>query len=211
MPVRLTCLSYGLEMKRHCFKILLLMELCFSAAAQNAPARINLVVVEGEGVSTGIRQRVAHDPVVLVEDDDHRPVPGAAVVFALPVSGASGEFVNGAKNYTVVTGSDGHATAPGLKTNDVPGKLQIYVTASYRGLRARSLINETVEAAAGAKPRSPEVRSSKSGNTWKWVLLGVAAAGGAGAGIYLQHHSSSTAAPSPISISTGTVVFGSPR
>jgi hypothetical protein len=147
-----------------------------------------------------------------VEDDDHRPVAGAAVVFALPVSGASGEFVNGAKNYTVVTGADGQATAVGLRTNDIPGKLQIYVTASYRGMRARALINQVVEAPAGAKPRSPEVHTSHSGGKLKWVLLGVAAAGGAGAGIYFQQHNKSTsAAPTPISISTGTVVFGSAR
>src|SRR5204862_7661711 len=104
--------------------------------------RIELVVMQGEGVTTGVRQRVAHDPVVKLEDDDHRPIAGAAVVFALPVSGASGEFFNGAKNLTAVTDENGLAVARGLRTNDVPGKLQIYVTASYRGLRARALIGQ---------------------------------------------------------------------
>jgi hypothetical protein len=199
-------------MKHHFFTSLLLMGLCFPGAAQMVPARLSLVVVEGEGASTGVHQRVARDPVVLVEDDDHRPVAGAAVVFALPVSGASGEFVNGAKNYTVVTGADGQATAVGLKTNDIPGKLQIYVTASYRGMRARALINQSVEAAAGMKSKSPEIRTSHSGGKLKWVLLGVAAAGGAGAGIYYQqHHTSAATQTTPISISTGTVVFGSAR
>jgi hypothetical protein len=198
-------------MKRHFITCLLLLGLCISGAAQLIPARLSIVVVEGEGATTGLRQRVAKDPVVLVEDDDHRPVAGAAVVFALPVSGASGEFVNGAKNYTVVTGADGQATAVGLKTHDIPGKLQIYVTASYRGMRARALINQTIEAPAGARPRPAEVQTSHSSGKWKWVLLGVAAAGGAGAGIYFQHHNSTPAAPTPISISTGTVVFGSAR
>jgi hypothetical protein len=200
-------------MKRHFFESLLLMGLCFSAAAQNVPARINILVVEGEGATIGARQRPAHDPVVLVEDDDHRPVPGAAVVFVLPVSGPSGEFVNGTKNYTVVTGQDGQATASGLKTNDNPGKLQIYVTASFRGLRARTLINDVIEAPAKPKTSEVHVSSAKSSGKWKWVLLGVAAAGGAGAAFYFEHRNTTSTAsnPSATSISVGTVSFGSPR
>jgi hypothetical protein len=130
------------------------------------------------------------------------------VVFALPVSGTSGEFSNGTKSLTLVTDKSGLAVAHGLKTNEIPGKLQIYVTASYRTLRSRALINQLVEAAPGTKVRGPELQTSKSGGKWKWVLLGVAAAGGAGAGVYL---SSRTTSSSPVSISTGTVVFGSPR
>ena len=178
------------------------------AIAQNVPARIDVIVVEGEGVTTNARERVAHDPVVRVEDDDHRPVAGAAVVFVLPVSGPSGEFLNGARTLPVVTDNDGLAAARGLRTNEVPGKLQIYVTASYRGLRARALINHFIAAPPGAAKPAPIVRSSHSSGKWKWILLGVAAAGGAGAGIYFGRGSST---PAPISISTGTVAFGSPR
>src|ERR1041384_280366 len=121
---------------RNFVKSLLPLALCCwlwldTARAPNVPAHISIVVVEGEGASNAVRQRVAHDPVVQVEDDDHRPVPGAVVVFALPVSGASGEFFDGARNLTVLTDDNGRAAARGLKTNDVPGKLQIYVTASY--------------------------------------------------------------------------------
>lgn len=203
-------------MKHHLWKGLLPLGLCFlisfdclpAALAQSLPARINIVVVEGEGATNTVRQRVSHDPVVMIEDDDHRPITGAVVVFALPVSGTSGEFSNGSKNLTLVTDKSGQATAHGLKTNEVPGKLQIYVTASYHTLRARTLINQLVEAAPGAKVRGPEIQTSKSGGKWKWVLLGVAAAGGAGAGVYYGTHTTSS---SPVSISTGTVVFGSPR
>ena len=206
-------------MKRFPLKYLLPFGLCFSISfdallpavlAQNVPARISLVVVEGQGVTSGIRQRVSKDPVVMVEDDDHRPVPGVAVVFALPVSGTSGEFTNGSKNLAVVTDNDGRATASGLKTNQIPGKLQIYVTASYHGLRARTLITQLVEAPAGTNAQVPQVQPSKSGSgKWKWVVLGLAAGGGAGAGIYFGLHGSSS--PSPIAIGTGTVTFGGPR
>jgi hypothetical protein len=178
-----------------------------AALAQNIPAGISIVVVEGEGITSGIRQRVARDPVVKVEDDDRQPVGGAAVVFVLPVSGTSGEFTDGSKTLTVVTDKNGLAAARGLRTNQVPGELQIYVTASYQGLRARTLITQFVEAAPGEKVAPPELQTSKSGGKWKWVVLGIAAAGGAGAGLYFGRNNS----PSPISISTGTVVFGSPR
>jgi len=178
------------------------------ARAQNVPTTISLQVMEGEGATTGARQRVTRDPVVKVEDDDHRPVAGAAVVFSLPVSGPSGEFINGSKNLSVVTDQNGLASARGIKTNDVPGKLQIYVSATYRGARTRTLISQFVEAAPGSKARVPELQTSKSGSKWKWIVLGVAAAGGAGAGMYYKNRTASSTATS---ISAGTVVFGSPR
>jgi hypothetical protein len=182
-----------------------------TALAQSLPARININVVEGEGASSGVRQRVSQDPVVKIEDDDHQPIAGAVVVFALPVSGTSGEFFNGSKTLTLVTDKSGLAAAHGIKTNEIPGKLQIYVTASYHTLRTRTLINQMVAGAPGAKVRSPELQS-RSGGKLKWVLLGMVAAGGAGAGVYYgTHNSNSTSASSPVSISTGAVVFGSPR
>ena len=181
-------------MKCYQCRNLLPLGLCFSllfgswspaALAQNLPSHIELIVVEGEGATNSIRQRVTKDPVVKVEDDDHRPVTGAAVVFVLPVSGTSGEFVNGSKTLSVVTDQDGLATARGLRTNQIPGTLQIYVTASFHGLRARTTITQMVEAPPGAAPATISPRShSHSGGKWKWVLLGVAAGAGAGAGVY---------------------------
>lgn len=202
-------------MKYHFWNCLPSLGLCFlifdgaplAVRAQNLPARIDIVVVAGEGVTHDIRQRVTQDPAVRIEDDDHRPIAGVPVVFALPVSGTSGEFTNGSKTLTVLTDKTGLATAHGMKTNEVPGKLQIYVSASFHGFRARALINQNVEAAAGTKVPVREVRTSKSGGKWKWVVLGIAAAGGAGAGFYFGTRSTN----SPISIGTGTVVFGSPR
>lgn len=52
-----------------------------AAFAQQA---LNLVIVEGEGAINNIRQRTARDPIVRVEDENHKPVAGAAVVFLLP-------------------------------------------------------------------------------------------------------------------------------
>jgi hypothetical protein len=202
------------EMKHYLGNSLLPVGLCLlisldglppAAFAQDLPTRINIVVVAGEGASTAVRRRVTQDPAVRIEDDDQQPVAGVTVVFALPVSGTSGEFVNGSKTLAVVTDKAGLATAHGLKTNEIPGTLQIYVNASLNGLRARALINQIVEGVPGVSQAQPH---GKSSNTWKWVLLGIAAAGGAAAGIYFGTRSSSN---SPVSIGTGTVVFGSPQ
>jgi len=179
--------------------------------AQTLPARLDVIVVEGDGVTDNIRQRVTRDPVVRVQDDDHKPLDGVAVTFALPVSGTSGEFPDGSKTLTVVTGKDGLATARGLKTNDIPGNLQIYVMASYQGLRGRALINQLVEVPPGTTFATPQIRTTKSGGKLKWVLLGIAAAGGAGAALYLTKHSNPTTTPnSPVSVTAGPVVFGTP-
>ncbi|HYW46540.1 MAG TPA: hypothetical protein VE959_26985 [Bryobacteraceae bacterium] len=179
-----------------------------AAYAQSLPARIELIVVEGEGVINDVHQRTARNLAVKVEDDDHRPVAGASVVFALPISDASGEFPNGSRNLTAVTNQDGLAVARGLRTNQVPGKLQIYVTASYRGLGAKALITQFIEGAP-ATVKTPELRTHTSGGKWKWIVLGIVVAGGAGGGVYFGTRTSSSS--SPISITTGPLVFGSPR
>lgn len=205
-----------LKMKDYFRKTLLRPGLCLllscgflpQAHAQKPPASITISVVQGDGAVTSIRQHVTSDPVVLIEDDDHKPINGAVVTFALPVSGASGEFADGSKTLTIVTDKNGLATAHGMKVNDVPGKVQIYITASYRGQRARGLINQTIEAPPGVKTPVVE-HTARSGGKWKWVLLGVAAAGGGGAAYYFSTRSNSPG--TPVSISAGSVVFGSPR
>src|SRR5215204_6654102 len=65
------------------------------AFAQNPPAEINIVVVEGEGAVNNVGQRSTSHPVVRVEDENQKPISGAAVVFTLPTDGASGEFASG--------------------------------------------------------------------------------------------------------------------
>ena len=45
---------------------------------QTAPM-LNIVIVEGEGTLNNVKQRVNRDPIVQVEDENHKPVAGAAV------------------------------------------------------------------------------------------------------------------------------------
>src|SRR5215813_2562041 len=77
---------------------------------QGAAPMLNLVIVEGEGAINNIKQRTQRETIVQVEDANHRPVAGAAVVFTLPSNGASGTFANGSRTITTVTSSDGRAS-----------------------------------------------------------------------------------------------------
>src|ERR1035437_7549766 len=55
---------------------------------------LNTVVVEG--AINNVRQRAARAPGVRVEEQNHKPIAGAAVAFTLSTVCASGEFSNGA-------------------------------------------------------------------------------------------------------------------
>uniref|UniRef100_Q02BY4 Carboxypeptidase regulatory-like domain-containing protein n=1 Tax=Solibacter usitatus (strain Ellin6076) TaxID=234267 RepID=Q02BY4_SOLUE len=186
----------------------LILALWIPAAAQVAPM-LNLVVVEGEGAVNNIRQRTAREPVVQVEDENHKPVAGAIVVFMLPSNGAGGTFANGAKTLTMTTDSKGQAVARGLKPNGVKGQYQIRVNASHNGQTASISITQTnaILSANGA--------TSSSAISGKLIavlaVVGAAAAGGA----YYATHNGGGATPVPptsgTTISAGAGSVGPPR
>lgn len=176
------------------------------AAQATAPAKLNIVVVEGEGAINNIRQRTARDIVVQVEDENHRPVAGAVVAFTLPSQGASGTFPNGAKTLSITTDASGRAVARGIRPNETVGKVAIRITASRAGQTASATVtqvNMSVPAAA------------KGGSTGKIIaILAVAgAAAAAGAVVATRNNSKSTPTPGPagpIGISVGTGTIGAP-
>lgn len=116
------------------------------------PTKLNIVIVGGEGAINNIRQRTAREPIVQIEDQNHRPVAGATVIFLLPNSGPGGTFAGGARSLTVITGRNGRAVAKGFRNNGHAGKFQIKVHASYQNLTAETTINQAnavLTAAAG--------------------------------------------------------------
>jgi hypothetical protein len=120
--------------------------------AQNAPAagKIQIVIVEGEGAINNVRQRVAREPIVQVEDENRKPIAGAAVTFLLPNQGAGATFANGARSLTITTDAQGRAAARGLRPNSVSGKYEIRVNASHQGQTASATISQTNALAAAA-------------------------------------------------------------
>src|ERR1022692_334718 len=104
----------GIMATEGCVRYLsLLLALWIPATAQVAPM-LNLVVLEGEGATNNIRQRTAREPVVQVQDENHKPVAGAIIVFTLPSNGAGGAFANGARTLSMVRDRKGQAVAHGF-------------------------------------------------------------------------------------------------
>jgi hypothetical protein len=183
-------------------------------SAQNAGPALNIVIVEGDGAINNIRQRTAREPIVQVEDENHKPVAGAAVVFALPGQGAGGTFAGGAHTLSVVTDSQGRAVARGFHPNTVQGQYQIHVTASNGGQTATANISQS-NALAAAGAGTTAAAAGISGKLIAVIVI-VAAAAAAG-GAYAATHSgsgnssSSSAAASLVTIAPGTGVVGPPK
>lgn len=115
------------------------------AQTVTAPPRgLQIVILEGEGALNNIQERTAREPIVQVQDQNHKPVAGATVLFALHSSsaGAGGTFANGATTLSVTTDANGIAHAHGIQANQVQGSWQVQVTASFGNLAASTVINE---------------------------------------------------------------------
>jgi len=106
--------------------------------AQN-PTSLQIVIVEGEGAINNVKQRVNREPIVQVEDENHKPVAGAAIIFFLPNDGPGGTFANGSMTFTTTTNAQGQAVARGIRFNKQPGSMQIRVSASFAGKRPTPL------------------------------------------------------------------------
>ena len=180
----------------------------FAQTPAPVAGQLNLVIVEGEGATNNIRQRTAREPIVQVEDENHKPVAGAAVVFLLPDQGASGTFANGSHMLTVTTDSQGRAIAHGFHPNHVQGQFNMRVSASFQGKTATATISQTNAAAAAAAGAAAAGISVKL-----IVILAIAGAAAAGGAIAATRGGSSTPAPgaTTTTISPGTGTVGAPH
>ncbi len=142
------------------------------------PGKITLEVVGGHDLINNIKQRTSQATIVEVQDENHRPVAGATVSFLLPNSGPGGTFAGGARSISVVTGPNGQATMPRMTMNQLAGRYEIHVNASFQGQQASAVIPQqsiTPPPAPGHAGLSAKVIG---------VIVGAAAAGAA-TGIYL--------------------------
>jgi hypothetical protein len=192
----------------------LALAFCLWANAQNQVApMLNLVIVEGEGAINNIRQRTAREPIVQVEDENHRPIAGAIVTFTLPGRGASGVFANGAQTLTVSTDQQGQAIARGLRPNNVQGRMQIRVTANHRGQTTSATITQTNAIIAGAA-----AGAAAGGISGKLIaILAVVGAAAAGGAVYATQRGGGATTPTPpivipaTTVSAGSGQVGPPR
>ena len=169
-----------------------------------APAKLNILIVEGDGAINNIRQRTAREAIVQVEDENHRPVAGAAVLFLLPDSGPSGVFAGGGRTLMATTNAKGQAVANGLRVNNIAGKFQIRVEASYQGVTANTTITQTNAVITAA---------AAGGISGKLIaILGVfGGAAAAGAVIATRNDDNGgTPVPTPTTVTAGPPTVGRP-
>ncbi len=105
------------------------------AQLQPSPSNFHIAIIDGEGALNNVEGRLAREPIVQVEDKNHKRVPGAYVEFDTPnVPGQPGaQFADGSTKFVATTDANGQALAPGLKNNGVTGKFDIHVTVKYQG------------------------------------------------------------------------------
>jgi hypothetical protein len=181
----------------------------FRLQAQNA-GRINIVIVEGDGAINNVRQRVAREPIVQVEDENRKPIAGAAVTFLLPNQGAGASFANGARSLTITTDSKGQAVARSLRPNNVNGRYEIRVNASHQGQTASTTISQTNALTAAA---------AAGGISAKLIAILAIAGGAAATGAVIAARGgkgtagggNGAASPTPTVIVPGSPTVGGPQ
>jgi hypothetical protein len=188
---------------------LLALPLARPAAAQEAAPKLNLVVIEGEGAVNNVRQRTAREPIVQVQDENHKPVAGAIVVFSLSARGAGGQFANGSQTLTVTSDSQGNAVARGFQPHG-QGQFQIHVNASFNGQTASTDIHMSNGAAAATTAAASGI------STKLLIVLAVVGAAAAGGGAYYATHNgnsntTTSTSSSSITITAGTGTVGPPH
>jgi hypothetical protein len=187
---------------RGCTAIVAAASLIYPTAMAQAPvASLQITILDGDEAMNNIRQRTAREPIVQVEDENHKPVAGAAVIFLLPNDGASGTFSGGVRTLTTVTDSKGQAVARGLRPNHVAGRFQIRVQVSYQGKTAQATINQTNVTARTNTSTAP-----------KWLILALVCAVAATAATVATHGGGASPSTNvPVGVIPGTGSVGGPR
>lgn len=172
--------------------------------AKEPPPKLGIAIVEGDGAVNDLKQPVIHEPVIQVQDENQKPVAGAAVVFFLPNQGPGGTFFDGTRSLALTTDAQGRATLRGIRFNRISGQMQIRVTASSGGQTATATITQTNVGGPGGSP-------GLSTTAKVLIIIGIAAGVTAGAILATRGGSKSGAASTPpITITPGTPTVGAP-
>ena len=178
--------------------------------APAAGAALSITILEGDNAIVNTRQRLSREAIVQVEDENRKPVAGAAVTFFAPNSGPSAVFSNGSNNITILTDNQGRAVVRGIKPNQVAGKAEIKITATKEGFRsATSILSQTNAVAAAAGLSAGMIG----------LIVGIGAAAGIGIALGAGGGGSSSGGSSgggvpparPTVLSPGTPTVGPPR
>jgi len=171
------------------------------AQTANPTPALVITILDGEDALNNIHQRTAREPIVQVEDENHKPIAGAAVLFTLPGSGPGGSFAEGAQTFSTVTDSAGRAVAHGLRPNSVSGSYNIHVHVAFNGSTAETNIHQ--QNVSGQSSVANHAAHAISVKTIVIVVAAAAAAGTVAAILATQGGSSTT-------ITAGAPTVGAP-
>lgn len=169
------------------------------AQASAQPNKLFIQILDGEGALNDIRSRTAREPIVQIEDENHKPIAGAVVLFTTPGTGPSGVFSNGLTSFQTTTGMNGQAVAQGFKPNNATGQFQIQVSATYGGLSSVAVINQTNTGKSSAQSHAAHGAPVKV-----ITIVSVIAGGAVATGLLLTRGGHST------TITPGTPTVGAP-
>ncbi len=177
--------------------------------APEAAEGLEITIIEGEGALNNIRQRTAREPIVQVEDKNHKPVAGALILFSIrdASNGAGGTFNGASTEFRTVTDASGRAQTHGYTPNGTSGQFYITVTATSGQLTATAILHQ--------QNLDPFAQTSNAGKTalggktppflpknpfFQAILIGGVAAGGIALGLVLTRNTGAR-----ITAGTGTV------
>jgi hypothetical protein len=194
----------------HCLFLIVLLLLNFPGLPVwgQTPTSLQIVIVEGEGAINNVKQRVNREPIVQVEDENHKPVAGAAVIFFLPNQGPGGTFANGSTSLTTTTNPQGQAVARGIRFNNQAGAMEIRVAASFAGQTASAIVTQTNVLGAAASGGGSVGGMSL---TTKLLIIGAIIGGGIAAGVIVANRGGGSTAIPTTTITSGTVTVGAPQ
>ncbi len=178
---------------------LLIIPACLSIAQEAPqPPTMNILILYGEGAINNIKQRTSRETIVQVEDENHRPIAGAVIIFQLPADGPGGVFVGGSKTVSLVSDAQGKVVMTHIQPSQVMGNFQIHVNASFQGRQASTVIHQAI----GPTPAGPNPVHAAHGKTIG-IVAGVVAAGAIAAAVALTRNNAPT-----VTIPTGTITAG---
>jgi hypothetical protein len=181
-----------------------------AATGADQPKSLFITIIEGEGALNDIRERTAREPIVEVDDENHKPVAGALVLFAIDGNGGASApaTFSGLQSLAVQTGEDGRAVARGFKPTNITGQFHIKVRASKGQALAEASILQTNFAAILSQQGTPNAPAVHKVGIFAHkkvdVLIATAIVVGVVTGILISSSGSTT------SITTGTGTVGAP-
>jgi hypothetical protein len=186
-----------------------------SLTGATPPSSLQIVILDGEGALNNIQERTAREPIVQVQDENHKPLAGALVLFAIHggTGGAAAAFEGGASTLSVFTDANGVARAAGLLANNLQGSWQIQVTASMGNLSTTTVIHESnVPPSPGSQSQLNNAAKTKPSFHWplsKPVTITIVG-GLAVVGAVVYYVVSDLNGSSGTKITTGTGTVGAP-